>query len=69
MSYERRKVMKALRSRGFEIDREGSRHTIVKRADGTQIAVPQHKELNRLTVRGMADDAGVDWESFKRELS
>ena len=69
MSYERRKVMKALRARGFEVEREGSRHTIVKRSDGVKIAVPRHSALNRLTVRGMADDAGAPWEEFRREVS
>ena len=69
MSFDRRKVLKALRERGFEVVREGGRHTIVGRRDGARIAVPRHRELNRLTVRGIAEDAGADWETFKREVS
>ena len=50
--------------------REGSNHTIVRRdADGVQIAVPRHRELKRGTVRNIAADANVEWETFKQEVS
>lgn len=69
MSFDRRKVLKALRARGFEVVREGGRHTIVGRSDGARIAVPRHGELNRFTVRGIAEDAEANWAQFKREVS
>ena len=69
MSFSQRKVLKALRSHGFEIVREGGRHTIIGREDGTEIAVPRHKELQRGTVRSIAEDAGLDWREFRTEIS
>jgi predicted RNA binding protein YcfA (HicA-like mRNA interferase family) len=69
MSFDRRKVMKALVARGFIVLREGGNHTIVRRSDGAQIAVPRGRSLKRYTVRGMAMDAGVDWNEFKRDVS
>ena len=60
--------MKALADHGFAVLREGGRHTIIRRNDGTQIAVPRGRKLNRYTVRGMAIDAGVDWAQFQREV-
>lgn len=70
MSFQARKVLRALGHLGFYVFREGSNHTIVRRdEDGVQIAVPRHRELNRGTVRGMAADAKVDWETFRKEIS
>ncbi|HVX83495.1 MAG TPA: type II toxin-antitoxin system HicA family toxin [Phycisphaerae bacterium] len=70
MSFQSRKVLRALMARGFYVLREGSNHTIVRRdSDGAQIAIPRHRELKRGTVRGMAADAKVDWEEFRREVS
>ena len=69
MSYARRKVLKALKDHGFAAVREGKRHTIVRGPDGTEIAVPRHNDLRRGTVRGIAEDAGVDWNKFKAEIA
>lgn len=69
MSYQRVKVIRALQARGFTIIREGGRHTIVGRPASVSIAIPRHRELNRFTVKGIAEDAGVDWDEFKREIS
>ena len=69
MSFSQRKVLKALRGYGFVVVREGGRHTIVKGPDGSEIAIPRHKELKRGTVRGIAEDANVDWEQFKANIS
>jgi predicted RNA binding protein YcfA (HicA-like mRNA interferase family) len=70
MSFQARKVLHALLSRGFYVLREGANHTILRRdADGAQIAVPRHRELQRGTVRGMAADAKVDWEIFRQDIS
>jgi len=50
--------------------REGANHTIMRRAtDGAQIVVPRHRELKRGTVRGIAADAGAEWEEFRREVT
>jgi len=70
MSFQTRKVLRALMRHGFTVLREGSNHTIMRREeDGVQIAVPRHRELQRGTVRGMANDAKVDWDEFRKEVS
>jgi predicted RNA binding protein YcfA (HicA-like mRNA interferase family) len=70
MSVQTRKVLRALLRHGFQVLREGSNHTIVRReSDGVQIAVPRHRELKRGTVRGMATDANVDRNEFHKEAS
>jgi len=60
MSYKQRKVMKALRKRGFKVQRQGGRHTIVADSSGTEIAIPRKVELRRGTVRSIAKDAGTE---------
>lgn len=69
MSYDRRKVLKALEKQGFVFFREGGRHTIVRGPNGQTIAIPRHRELNRFTVKGIAEDSGAEWAKFKKELS
>jgi predicted RNA binding protein YcfA (HicA-like mRNA interferase family) len=70
MSFDRRNVLKALYARGFEFLREGGRHTIlVRKQDGVTVAVPRHRDLNRFTIKGIAEDAGAEWQQFKREVS
>ncbi len=69
MSFSQRKVLKALRTHGFLPVREGGRHTVVRGEDGTEIAIPRHRELKRGTVRGIVEDAGLDWEQFRTEIS
>lgn len=69
MSFSQRKVVKALRAHGFLVVREGGRHTIVRGEDGTEIAIPRHRELKRGTVRGIAEDAKLEWEPFRAEIS
>jgi len=50
--------------------REGGNHTIVRRdSDGVQIAIPRHGDINRYTAKGIASDAKIDWNAFKREVS
>jgi len=69
VSFSQRKVLKALREHGYVVAREGGRHTIVRGPDGTEIAIPRHRELARGTVRGIAEDAGLEWEQFRTEIS
>lgn len=69
MSYKRAKVMRALKARGFEGVREGRQHTMVANADGKSIAIPRHRDLARGTVRGIAKDAGADWDEFSKEIT
>jgi predicted RNA binding protein YcfA (HicA-like mRNA interferase family) len=70
MSFQARKVLRALARHGFVVLREGANHTIVRReSDGVQIAIPRHREIKRGTARGIAIDAKVEWEQFRREVT
>lgn len=70
MSFQTRKVMRALVRHGFYVLREGANHTILRRdTDGVQFVVPRHREIKRFTARSMAMDAKLDWQEFKREIS
>jgi predicted RNA binding protein YcfA (HicA-like mRNA interferase family) len=69
MSYPRRKVMRALASRGFQVVREGSRHTIVGSRKGVTEPVPRHSELNRHTTRRIARNLGIDWREFEKDIT
>ena len=68
MSYAHRKVMKALADRGICVIREGSQHTIVGRPGDRREPVPRHKEINRLTMRRIARNLGIDWKSFEADI-
>ena len=54
MSFKTRKVLRALPRHGFVVLR---------------ISVPPHTEIKRGTVRGIAEDANVPWDKFRREVS
>ena len=61
-------VKSALPARICAASRRGE-YTIVRDQKGHQIAVPRGRELNRYTVRGMAEDAEVPWQEFQKEVS
>ena len=69
MSFKRLKVIRALERRGFVLIRDAGPHTIYRGANGMVIAVPRHRELNRFTVKGIAEDAGADWSEFRKDVS
>lgn len=68
MSYARRKVLKALLSRGVTVVREGAVHTIL-RGPGGSSTLPRHNQLDRVTTRTIAKQLGLDWSSVERDLS
>jgi hypothetical protein len=68
MAYRRQKIMKAPAKRGIVVIREGSRHTIVGRPGGRGEPVPRHSEINRLTMRRIAKNLGIDWDNFVAEI-
>jgi predicted RNA binding protein YcfA (HicA-like mRNA interferase family) len=68
MSFKRIDVLAALLRRGFFVLRHTGGHKIVKGPNGEVIAVPRHRELNRFTVRSIANDAGAEWREFRKEL-
>jgi predicted RNA binding protein YcfA (HicA-like mRNA interferase family) len=61
--------IKALAKAGFVIVRQHGSHVIVRRTDPfAQIVVPDHKELDRGTLRAIIRQAGLTVEEFVRSL-
>lgn len=59
-----RKVLAALQRLGFvEVHRRGS-HVKMKHADERTIVFPFHDEVDRYTLKGALQDAGIDEEDF-----
>jgi predicted RNA binding protein YcfA (HicA-like mRNA interferase family) len=68
MSFKRQKVLSALLRHHFEILRDTGPHTIVGRSRGVRTSVPRHNELDRRTVRAIAKQLGLDWDSFEKDV-
>jgi predicted RNA binding protein YcfA (HicA-like mRNA interferase family) len=59
-------AIKALEKAGFRIVRQG-KHTVM--SDGVRIVtIPRHNPVNALTMGGIARDAGLTVEQFKKLL-
>lgn len=59
-------AIKALEKAGFEILRQG-KHAVM--SDGIRIVtIPRHNPVNALTMGGIARDAGLTVEEFKKLL-
>lgn len=59
-------AIKALEKAGFKIIRQG-KHTVM--SDGVRIlTVPRHNPVNALTMGGIARDAGLTVEQFRKLL-
>ncbi|MFM9959199.1 MAG: type II toxin-antitoxin system HicA family toxin [Phycisphaerales bacterium] len=69
VSFKRMKVVRALERRGYLLVRDVGPHSIYRGANGVPIAVPRHRELNRYTVKAIAEDAGAEWNEFRKEVS
>ena len=62
-----RAAVRALRKAGFRVAREGGKHIVM--TDGSRIiTIPRHNPVNAYTMGGIARDAGLDPESFKKLL-
>ena len=68
MSFQRRKILRALAARGYRIVREGAAHTIVGDGAGRTAPVPRHRQINRITARKIASELEIDPEEFFREV-
>ncbi len=55
--------VKALQRAGFEISRQKGSHIKLRRGERTVI-VPNHNELDRGTLRGVLDQAGLTADEF-----
>jgi predicted RNA binding protein YcfA (HicA-like mRNA interferase family) len=57
--------VKALEKIGFVVDRQRGSHIIMVREEPrTTISVPDHKELDRGTLRGIIRQAGLSVDEF-----
>ncbi len=64
-----RDCIKALEKAGFQFKRQEGSHVILRRNDPfAQVVVPDHKELDRGTLRAIIRQAGMSVEEFVRLL-
>ena len=62
-------LVRALRQLGFELDRQKGSHMILFRAEPpTTVTVPDHRELDRGTLRAILRQAGITPEEFAKGL-
>jgi len=62
-----RECVKALLKRGFIQKRQHGSHIILRRDQPfTQLVIPDHKELDRGTLRAIIRQAGLSVEEFLR---
>jgi predicted RNA binding protein YcfA (HicA-like mRNA interferase family) len=61
--------VRALAKVGFQLDRQQGSHMILFRAEPpTTLSVPDHRELDRGTLRALLRQAGISPEEFQRLL-
>ena len=64
-----RELVHALEKIGFHLDRQKGSHMILYRADPpTTVTVPNHRELDRGTLRAILRQAGLTAEELQRLL-
>jgi predicted RNA binding protein YcfA (HicA-like mRNA interferase family) len=64
-----RECVSALTKVGFRIKRQEGSHIVLRRDDPfSQLVVPDHKELDRGTLRAIIRMAGLSAESFRALL-
>lgn len=64
-----RECVKALSKMGFVLRRQHGSHMILRRTEPfTQLVVPDHKELDRGTLRAIIRHANISVEEFRALL-
>ena len=64
-----RECVRALEKQGFYFKRQTGSHIILRRDDPfSQIVVPDHKELDRGTLRAIIRQAGLSIDEFSNSL-
>lgn len=57
--------VKALQPAGFEIRRQTGSHIVMRKHDPYRVvSVPNHKELNKRTLKSILRDAGLTVDEF-----
>jgi predicted RNA binding protein YcfA (HicA-like mRNA interferase family) len=60
-----RECVTALGKKGFRFKRQNGSHIILRREQPfAQVVIPDHKELDRGTLRGIVRQAGLSIEEF-----
>lgn len=60
-------AVRALKKAGFRVARQGRKHIVL--TDGQRIlTIPRHNPVNAFTMGGIARDAGLSVEQFKKLL-
>lgn len=61
-----REVVKALQKAGFRFKRQEGSHIVLRRDNPfAQVVVPDHKELDRGTLRGIIRMTGLSVDEFR----
>jgi predicted RNA binding protein YcfA (HicA-like mRNA interferase family) len=61
------RAVRALERAGFRILREGKKHIVM--SDGTRfLTIPRNNPVNAYTMGGIAQDAGLSVDEFKKLL-
>jgi len=64
-----RECVKALEKAGFQFKRQEGSHMILRRTDPfAQLVVPDHRELDRGTLRAIIRQTGLSVEEFVKYL-
>ena len=62
-----RRAIRALERGGFQIIREGRKHIVM--SDGSRfLTIPRNDPINAYTMGGIAKDAGLSVDAFKKLL-
>jgi predicted RNA binding protein YcfA (HicA-like mRNA interferase family) len=59
-----REAAKAFQKIGFLFHHQTGSHMIYYRPDGRHLSIPDHRELDRGTLRGLIKGAGITVEEF-----
>lgn len=63
-----REAVKAFQKLGFVFHRQRGSHIILFHSNGRHLSVPDHKELDRGTLRALIRGAGISVEEFSKLL-
>ncbi|MFH1108914.1 MAG: type II toxin-antitoxin system HicA family toxin [Planctomycetota bacterium] len=64
-----RELVRALQNLGFQFDRQKGSHMMIFRENPpTTLSVPDHRELDRGTLRALLRQAGVTSDEFGKRL-
>jgi len=68
LSYKRRNIVRALREYGFDLNREGSNHTIFSNGI-IKVPLPRHRQIAQKTAMRIAKEINIDWREFVAKIS